>query len=105
MSHRAQRLTHDQVLRVFGRLLADYGWTAHLTVYRTHTGNPVAHPWTGPLAWECRLSTTFQESKGFLEFAEAIRALGLDFQIVGGDEDGAQIRIVQPGDIRITSDD
>lgn len=104
MARREDRLTRQQVLDLSELVLRDFGWSLHLTAYRTHTGNPSSHPWTGPIAWETRISTTFQESGPFLKLVTTIQSLGLDVQIVGGDEDGAQVRIIQPEEGRIISD-
>ena len=87
------RLTREDVLKVAERMLSDHGWTLHLTPYRTHTGDPFAHPWTGPIAWECRARATFQKSAELLPLITALQEMGLDFQIVSGDEDGATVRI------------
>lgn len=98
------RLTREQVLVVAERLLADFGWTLHIAAYRTHTGDPSRNPWTGPLAWECRLSTTWRSTDELLAAIETLREVGLDLQAIGGGGDGAHFLVTPRDDDRILTE-
>lgn len=76
---RQERLAREDVLLLAERLLNDYGWRLHLTAYRTHTGSPNAHPWTGPIAWEARLTTTFKTSAELVALRNTLAEHGMDF--------------------------
>ena len=88
----AANLTHDDVVRLVETCLRDFGITLRLWAYRTHTGDPFKHPWTGPIAWEVSAASTHLTHDKLKALIAATEALGLRLHFGDADESTGALR-------------